>query len=638
MCMGTYKMQSRMGVWVCASFALLAGCSGKRLDLGEANQSQADGGGTGGVTGKTGLEGGSAAAPGEGGVVTPGMAVPPPVKGITKSSKLDLLLVVDNSISMADKQQVLKETIPDLVNRLTDPASGVKDLHVGVITSSIGGHGSTLCQGSDTSGKLSDEEQNDHAHLVTTRPRYATIRQAFPGAQAPEPAGYMAWDSTKDPTALAGGIQSMVIGASEFGCGLESQLEAMYRFLVDPSPPQVIAEQPCDTHPADKCAVPVGRDDALLAQRAAFLRPDSAVAIVQLTDENDCSIRESDQYYYAARDNITLPHSSSACVTNPNDPCCYSCATKAPAGCKADPSCSTPANPNLDQLNLRCFDQKRRFGLDFLYPVTRYVNALTQQRLCTSRPDLDPDPANCPDLNNDHQPDIAVNPLVPGTADARDPSMVYLLGIVGVPWQDLAAASDGTTLRYKTPAELSQSGTWDVILGNRAPGNGAPPVLPADSLMIESINPRGGMDGESPPVALAGPDSQQMANPVNGHEWRNMNQDDLEYACIFPLATPRDCAAVAKMADPQPGCDCKLVNPGDDNPLCQNPSTGAYETTQHNAKAYPGLRELEVLKGMGGRGLVSSICARNLTDKTSADYGYRPAIDTLITQLKQSVR
>jgi hypothetical protein len=31
-------------------------------------------------------------------------------------------------------------------------------------------------------------------------------------------------------------------------------------------------------------------DEVLLARRAAFLRPDSLVAIVMLTDENDCSM------------------------------------------------------------------------------------------------------------------------------------------------------------------------------------------------------------------------------------------------------------------------------------------------------------------------------------------------------------
>src|SRR6478752_5503229 len=78
--------------------------------------------------------------------------------------KADLLFMIDNSVSMADKQQILAKAVPVLVERLATPrclddagkptgqvsdtsghcASGrpeftaVKDIHVGVITSSLG--------------------------------------------------------------------------------------------------------------------------------------------------------------------------------------------------------------------------------------------------------------------------------------------------------------------------------------------------------------------------------------------------------------------------------------------------------------------------------------------------------------------
>ena len=35
--------------------------------------------------------------------------------------KIDLLLAIDNSISMADKQAILAAAVPDLVNRLVTP-------------------------------------------------------------------------------------------------------------------------------------------------------------------------------------------------------------------------------------------------------------------------------------------------------------------------------------------------------------------------------------------------------------------------------------------------------------------------------------------------------------------------------------
>src|SRR5213595_624989 len=38
-----------------------------------------------------------------------------------KVSKIDLLFMIDNSSSMADKQAILAQAVPDLVNRLVDP-------------------------------------------------------------------------------------------------------------------------------------------------------------------------------------------------------------------------------------------------------------------------------------------------------------------------------------------------------------------------------------------------------------------------------------------------------------------------------------------------------------------------------------
>jgi hypothetical protein len=127
-----------------------------------------------------------------------------------------------------------------------------------------------------------------------------------------------------------------------------------------------------------------------------------------------------------------------------------------------------------------------------------------------------------------------------------------------------------------------------------------------------------------------------MANPVNGHDWVNMDQDDLQYACIFPVPETRDCAQVV-METPTPGCDCKPGQEGNNNPLCQNAS-GQYTTVQRYAKAYPGLRELQVVKDLGANGLAASICARNLTDALQPDYGYRPAIDLLLRQLGRSIK
>jgi hypothetical protein len=65
------------------------------------------------------------------------------------------------------------------------------------------------------------------------------------------------------------------------------------------------------------------------------------------------------------------------------------------------------------------------------------------------------------------------------------------------------------------------------------------------------------------------------------------------------------------------------------NPLCLA-ADGTYGTTQYYAKAYPGTRIMEVVRGMEDQGVLGSICPRNATDPSRPDYGYRPPIRALL--------
>lgn len=573
---------------------------------GVAGGSAAGAGGSSGAGGNSGGAGGSSGSGGGDPFSTGGAPT-----GVTTSKKLDLLLMVDNSSSMADKQNALSNTVADLVAGL----SNVEDLHVGVITSSLGSHGATLCEGT--------EAADDQGHLIGKRPRGAALNL---------PQGFYAWTPAEGTDALRTEAQAMVQAVGQDGCGLEAQLEAVYRFLADPYPPESIVLEPCQG--GAQCATPQGIDQELLAERAAFLRPDSAVAVVVLTDENDCSIRDSDQFYFAADLAINLPAAATICSVNPNDPCCYSCGLAPPANCPPDPACKNATGnvvyltPQEDKGNLRCFDQMRRFGIDFLYPVSRYVNALKRPTLCTTSADLAAPAGGC-NPRPDSAPAEVRNPLYqnPSGGQGRDPSMVYFLGIVGVPWQDLQAKNDPTgspypagELHYSTPLELQNGGTWSTILGIPNPGNGEPPILPTDPHMLESIDPRPGLPG---PTAAFG------ADPINGHEWNVSMRDDLQYACIFPLAAPGPCT------DPS-NCDCYQRPETDANPLCETAS--GYGTTQYFAKGYPSLRELSVVRALGPAGLAASICARNLKDPAAQDYGYRPAMQALATALQRNVQ
>jgi hypothetical protein len=285
----------------------------------------------------------------------------------------------------------------------------------------------------------------------------------------------------------------------------------------------------------------------------------------------------------------------------------------------------------VDPENLRCFEQKRRYGVDFLYPVGRYVEGFTQDRIHDLRDNVvAPNPLYS-DLGCVAGHDASGNPCVP--APSRDPRLVFFAGIVGVPWQDIAVDPNDLTKGYKSARQISDQNIWQTIVGDPAPLGARPPVLPSDPHMIESVAPRPG---------LPGPDSPVSADPINGHEWAISQAGppnaDLQYACTFPLPAPTPC-------DPMNlDCDCNDGTPNMGgtvqdfkSPLCQDGANN-YGHTQYRGKAYPGLRELQVLKGLGDQAVAASICPANVTDPTRADFGYRPAMAALINRMRAPLR
>jgi hypothetical protein len=580
-------------------------------------------GGSDVVSGSGGFAAGGNAQGGSAGSVWPDPPIGPP-------PSVDLLFVVDNSLSMADKQQLLREAMPQLVRRFITPAcvddggavvgvsdatgdctSGtpefapVTDLHLGVITSSLGAHGGQVC--SDTSA---NPELDDHAHLM------GSIRA---GLQSWNDGGFLAWDPTgegnsppgdSDPELLVTAFQDHVLSAGENGCGYEAPLEAFYRFLIDPEPPLEVLQ-------SGGMTVKEGIDKTLLVQRGGFLRPDSLVGVIILSDENDCSIIDEEQGWLVGLQQnnsapFQMPRATSACGTDPQSECCRSCAANEadgpPQGCgalSADSECAKGMlTAQEDSLNLRCFDQKRRFGFDLLYPIERYVDGLEQLEV--------PNQAGA----------LVSNPLFVRGDVIRHYSRVFVAAAIGVPWQDIsdAASMEGEGLRFLSGAELEAEGRWELILGDPALG-----VPPTDPLMIESPDPR---SGTHPllglPVAPA-TSTDPQENPINGHEQLVTKRDDLQYACIFPLATPRVCDDTVFI------CDCNAEDLERNRPLCQPPGGGAADTTQYFVKAYPGIRHLQLLKELGARSVVTSVCPKTVTgDVLDASYGYNPLSTSIV--------
>lgn len=58
---------------------------------------------------------------------------------------------------------------------------------------------------------------------------------------------------------------------------------------------------------------------------------------------------------------------------------------------------------------------------------------------------------------------------------------------------------------------------------------------------------------------------------------------------------------------------------------------------QYRAKAYPGRRQLAVLKGMDAQAIVASVCPANMEDTAAADFGYRPAISAIVERLQAAL-
>jgi hypothetical protein len=585
---------------------------------------------------------------------------------IPLNGQLDLLFVIDNSISMADKQEMLFRAVPDMIELLVNPPciseSGqavaatngacpvgsarefapLDDIHIGVITSSLGGHGSDMCLRSDTS-----KNNDDRGRLLPS------VREGLPSSSD---SGFLTWNGGDGEAVeqLITDFAAHVGAVGDIGCGYEAPLEAWYRFLVDPQPPAEITLVSGRATAVTDDMGEVVLDETILAQREAFLRPESLINIVVLTDENDCSAMDGGSYYMnagfgylTARSNYRMRTATSVCDTNPNDTCCFSCLQTVPAGCEEvalECEGSLDLSHANDRMNVRCFEQKRRFGFDLLYPVERYLSALRDPEIVDAR-----------------NGEIVPNPLLTGAGQhqgtIRPAGRVYFTGIVGVPWQDVVtqeSLDDPDVFEYLTGAELAtpfnvngdQVNRWDVMLGKRgramsskpcqepdAPDDcGQVPVPPLDPFMIESIAERtaGALNPLSGDAIVASSSNNPQANSINGHEVNHQilspegpANDDLQYACIFPLDTPKTNCFPGDFS-----CDCG-DEPSRNSPLCQPPGGGAASTTQYYGKAYPGIRILEVLRDFGENAIVGSICPKDTL------VGYTPTMSTIVRRMKE---
>ena len=190
---------------------------------------------------------------------------------------------------------------------------------------------------------------------------------------------------------------SLIEGVHEHGCGFEAQNEAWYRFLIQPDPFQT------DQRQRQRRARVQGIDANIIKQRADFLRPDSLVAVIVVTDENEeaddpLSIRGQGWAFNKAKlprleerrrrargyDRVPADRSEQPVDHGAEQPEVQVVRVHRSGDSELRHECpkdGTNGNagfldPANDSPNLRFFHQKERFGLFAGYPTSRYIRGL----------------------------------------------------------------------------------------------------------------------------------------------------------------------------------------------------------------------------------------------------------------------
>jgi hypothetical protein len=209
------------------------------------------------------------------------LAIPDPAPAIidtrqfkqSVNHKLDILFMVDDSSSMAPLQAKMQAQLPAFMDALADDTGKLPDLHVGVVSSSYGG------------GAWSNVNQ---CHAASTDPNTLGDDQGrlLQGAIGPNPSPCTMLHSGEkylrngdgsaaDPPNFDGDIRNAfkcIALLGDKGCGFESQFESVYYGLY-------------------KGSLPLGSGDNQDPDNGGFLRPEAVLAIVMVTNEDDCSVR-----------------------------------------------------------------------------------------------------------------------------------------------------------------------------------------------------------------------------------------------------------------------------------------------------------------------------------------------------------
>lgn len=172
-------------------------------------------------------------------------------KTIPLHADLDILFVIDNSASTRDKQTLFARNYVNFVTALDRFPTGRPNLHLGVVTSSVDvGSGSAACHpASDQNGLLQNASHDPQFPCAPPTADRFLSDLAQPGGGR-----VVNYTGTLDQAL------SCISHVGDSGCGFEAPLEAMKRAL-----------------------------DGSRRENAGFVRTSAFLAVVILTDEDDCS-------------------------------------------------------------------------------------------------------------------------------------------------------------------------------------------------------------------------------------------------------------------------------------------------------------------------------------------------------------
>jgi len=183
---------------------------------------------------------------------------------VNVNRKVDILFLIDDSPSMADKQTNLANNFPNFINVLSQIQGGLPDVHIGVATSDMGAKGAAdsapgTAIGSPGSGGCSGLGKNGDLQVFGASSLLNTGSKFIADT-------ILADGVTRQPnyTGNLSDVFAQMAHAGAGGCGFEQHLEAVKQAL-DPN------------HTFN----------------AGFIRSDAFLAVIIIADEDDCSMSHS---------------------------------------------------------------------------------------------------------------------------------------------------------------------------------------------------------------------------------------------------------------------------------------------------------------------------------------------------------